>query len=100
MSSSDDGKRDRRSQAWFGDEDLILGFIHRAWMKNQGTPHRMFDGRPVIGICNTWSELTPCNAHLRAVAERVKFGVYEAGGFPVEFPVMSIGESHIRPAGM
>jgi dihydroxy-acid dehydratase len=100
MSSSEERKKDRRSQAWFGEEDLILGFIHRAWMKNQGTPHRMFDGRPVIGICNTWSEMTPCNAHLRAIAERVKFGVYEAGGFPVEFPVMSIGESHIRPAGM
>ena len=69
-------------------------------MKNQGFPHDLFDGRPVIGICNTWSELTPCNAHLRQVAERVKRGVYEAGGFPLEFPVMSLGETNIRPTAM
>ncbi len=69
-------------------------------MKNQGLPHHLFDGRPVIGICNTWSELTPCNAHLRALAERVKRGVYEMGGFPVEFPVMSLGESNLRPTAM
>jgi L-arabonate dehydrase len=69
-------------------------------MKNQGFPPDLFDGRPVIGICNTWSELTPCNAHLRQVADRVKRGVYEAGGFPLEFPVMSLGETNIRPTAM
>src|SRR5689334_18477812 len=69
-------------------------------MKNQGFPPDLFDGRPVIGICNTFSELTPCNAHLRQVAERVKRGVYEAGGFPLEFPVMSLGETNIRPTAM
>ncbi|MDY7578761.1 IlvD/Edd family dehydratase [Herbaspirillum sp. RTI4] len=88
-----------RSQAWFGKQDKD-GFIHRSWMKNQGLPHHLFDGRPVIGICNTWSELTPCNAHFRELAEYVKKGVYEAGGFPVEFPVMSLGESNLRPTAM
>ena len=88
-----------RSQAWFGKADKD-GFIHRSWMKNQGLPHHLFDGRPVIGICNTWSELTPCNAHFRELADYVKKGVYEAGGFPVEFPVMSLGESNLRPTAM
>src|SRR6266850_1366130 len=88
-----------RSSAWFGPRDRD-GFMHRSWMKNQGLPDHLFDGRPVIGICNTWSELTPCNAHLRQVAERVKRGVYEAGGFPLEFPVMSLGETNIRPTAM
>lgn len=88
-----------RSQAWFGKMNKD-GFIHRSWMKNQGLPHHLFDGRPVIGICNTWSELTPCNAHFRELAEYVKKGVYEAGGFPVEFPVMSLGESNLRPTAM
>jgi len=88
-----------RSQAWFGKADKD-GFIHRSWMKNQGLPHHLFDGRPVIGICNTWSELTPRNAHFRELAEYVKKGVYEAGGFPVEFPVMSLGESNLRPTAM
>ncbi|ALA20085.1 MULTISPECIES: IlvD/Edd family dehydratase [unclassified Chelatococcus] len=88
-----------RSRQWFGRQDSY-GFIYRSWMKNQGFPARMFDGRPVIGICNTWSELTPCNAHLRMLAEHVKRGVYEAGGFPVEFPVMSLGESNMRPTTM
>ncbi|WP_198148269.1 IlvD/Edd family dehydratase [Elstera litoralis] len=74
--------------------------MHRSWMKNQGLPADTFDGRPIIGICNTWSELTPCNAHLRDIAERVKRGVYEAGGFPVEFPVFSCGESTLRPTAM
>ena len=78
-----------RSQAWFGIPGKD-GFIHRSWMKNQGIPHDQFDGRPVIGICNTWSELTPCNAHFRELAEYVKKGVYEAGGLPLEFPVMSL----------
>ncbi|CAH1694776.1 L-arabonate dehydratase [Hyphomicrobiales bacterium] len=69
-------------------------------MKNQGIPEDAFDGRPVIGICNTWSELTPCNAHLRELADHVKRGVYEAGGVPFEFPVMSLGESNLRPTAM
>jgi dihydroxy-acid dehydratase len=69
-------------------------------MKNQGIPHDEFDGRPVIGICNTWSELTPCNAHFRELAEYVKKGVHEAGGLPLEFPVMSLGESNLRPTAM
>ena len=93
------GKKKLRSQEWFGKSDKD-GFLHRSWMKNQGIPADEFDGRPVIGICNTWSELTPCNAHLRDVAERVKRGVYEAGGLPVEFPVMSLGESNLRPTAM
>jgi L-arabonate dehydrase len=94
-------KRDTplRSQAWFGPADRD-GFIHRSWMRNQGLPSDSFDGRPVIGICNTWSELTPCNAHLRIIAERVKRGVYEAGGLPLEFPVMSTGETLMRPTTM
>ena len=69
-------------------------------MRNQGLPADVFDGRPVVGICNTWSELTPCNAHLRTIADRVKRGVWEAGGLPVEFPVMSTGESNMRPTAM
>jgi dihydroxy-acid dehydratase len=88
-----------RSAHWFGGRDKG-GFIHRSWMKNQGLPDHLFDGRPVIGICNTWSELTPCNAHFRIIAERVRRGVYEAGGFPVEFPVMSLGEALMRPTTM
>ncbi len=88
-----------RSTHWFGAHDKD-GFIHRSWMKNQGIPQDLLDGRPIIGVCNTWSELTPCNAHLRAIAERVKRGVYEAGGYPVEFPVMSLGESNLRPTAM
>jgi dihydroxy-acid dehydratase len=92
-------KKKLRSSAWFGKRDKD-GFAHRSWMKNQGIPDDMFDGRPVIGICNTWSELTPCNAHFRDIAERVKRGVLEAGGFPVEFPVMSLGETNLRPTAM
>jgi L-arabonate dehydrase len=88
-----------RSSEWFGSTDRV-GFIYRSWMKNQGLPEHLFDGRPVIGICNTWSELTPCNAHFRQIAEYVKRGVYEAGGFPLEFPVMSLGESLMRPTTM
>ena len=88
-----------RSAAWFGLTDRD-GFIHRSWMKNQGLPDHLFDGRPVIGICNTWSELTPCNAHFRRIADYVKRGVYEAGGFPLEFPVMSLGETLMRPTTM
>ncbi len=87
----------RRSAAWF--ESLSKdGFIHRSWMR--GSPQHVFDGRPVIGICNTWSELTPCNAHFRDIAERVKHGVWEAGGFPLEFPVTSLSETNIRPTAM
>lgn len=91
--------RKLRSQEWFAgtSRDTIY---HRGWMKNQGMPHDSFDGRPVIGILNTWSELTPCNAHLRDLAERVKFGIYEAGGFPVEVPVFSAAESSFRPTAM
>ncbi|MBP2312237.1 L-arabinonate dehydratase [Azospirillum soli] len=92
-------KKPLRSAAWFGRNDKD-GFIHRSWMRNQGLPSHLFDGRPVIGICNTWSELTPCNAHFRVLAERVKRGVYEAGGFPLEFPVMSLGETNLRPTAM
>jgi len=88
-----------RSRNWFGKTGKD-GFIYRAWMKNQGIPSYEFDGRPVIGICNTWSELTPCNAHFRELAESVKRGIYEAGGFPVEFPVMSLGETLIKPTAM
>jgi L-arabonate dehydrase len=88
-----------RSAQWFGRTDRD-GLVHRSWMKNQGLPHHLFDGRPVIGICNTWSELTPCNAHFRLIAERVKRGVYEMGGFPLEFPVMSLGETLMRPTTM
>ena len=88
-----------RSQAWFGRQDRN-GFLYRSWMKNQGWPHDLFEGRPVIGICNTWSELTPCNAHFRELADYVKRGVWEAGGFPLEFPVMSLGESVLRPTAM
>ena len=85
-------KRRFRSTDWFGRKDKD-GFIHRSWMKNQGLPDDVFDGRPVIGICNTWSELNPCNAHLRDLAEHVKRGVWEAGGLPLEFPVTSTGRS-------
>src|SRR5215471_4238779 len=88
-----------RSQEWYGRKDRD-GFLYRSWMKNQGWPHALFDGRPLIGICNTWSELTPCNAHFRELAEWVKRGVWEAGGFPLEFPVMSLGESQLRPTAM
>jgi len=88
-----------RSSAWFGPKDKD-GFIHRSWMRNQGLPSHVFDGRPVIGICNTFSELTPCNAHFRELAEHVKRGVWEAGGLPLEFPVFSMGETNLRPTAM
>src|SRR4029077_20323826 len=88
-----------RSTQWFGRQD-IYGFIYRSWMKNRGVPQDQFDGRPVIGICNTWSELTPCNSHFRTLAEHVRAGVLEAGGFPLEFPVMSLGETLLRPTAM
>jgi len=88
-----------RSAAWFGTQDKN-GFMYRSWMKNQGIPDHEFQGKPIIGICNTWSELTPCNAHFRKIAEHVKRGILEAGGFPVEFPVFSSGESNLRPTAM
>ncbi len=88
-----------RSQQWFG-RDGKDGFMYRSWTKGKGVPHDQFDGRPVIGICNTFSELTPCNSHFRTLAEQVKIGVYEAGGFPLEFPVMSLGETFMRPTAM
>ncbi|MBV8623016.1 MAG: dihydroxy-acid dehydratase [Herbaspirillum sp.] len=97
--TDDTKKPTRRSQAWFGRQDRD-GFIYRSWVKNRGIPHDQFDGRPVIGICNTYSELTPCNSHFRALAEQVKIGVWEAGGFPLEFPVMSLGETLLRPTAM
>ncbi len=91
--------RKLRSAEWFGGQGKNA-FMHRSWMKNEGLPADVFDGRPVIGICNTYSELTPCNAHLRNLADHVKRGVYEAGGLPLEFPVMSLGESNLRPTAM
>jgi dihydroxy-acid dehydratase len=92
-------KKPLRSAAWFGTADKN-GFMYRSWMKNQGIPDHEFQGKPIIGICNTWSELTPCNAHFRKIAEHVKRGISEAGGFPVEFPVFSNGESNLRPTAM
>lgn len=93
-------KKKLRSQEWYGRTGKD-GFIYRSWMKNQGLPHHLFEGeKPVIGICNTWSEFTPCNAHFRDLAEALKKGIWEAGGFPLEFPVMSLGECSIKPTAM
>ena len=92
-------EQELRSRGWFGRKDKD-GIIYRSWMKNQGMPNDMFDGRPVIGICNTFSELTPCNAHFRDFAESIKKGVLEAGGFPLEFPIMSLGETLLKPTAM
>ena len=91
--------RKLRSQKWYGgtSRDTIY---HRGWLKNQGYPDDMFDGRPIIGVLNTWSDLTPCNGHLRELAEKVKAGVWEAGGFPVEVPVFSASENTFRPTAM
>src|SRR6186997_3430640 len=88
-----------RSRNWFGRQDLD-GFVHRSWLKSEGFSDLMFDGRPVIGIANSWSELTNCNAHLRTVAEAVKRGVLAAGGFPLEFPTISLGEVLMKPTTM
>lgn len=88
-----------RSRGWFGKTGKD-GFIYRAWMQNQGIPREELEGKPVIGICNTWSELTPCNAHFRELAESIKHGIIQAGGYPVEFPVMSLGETLIKPTAM
>jgi dihydroxy-acid dehydratase len=92
-------KRKLRSEAWFARQDK-MGFYYRSWLKNRGFPQDQFEGRPVIGICNTWSELTPCNSHFRGLAEHVRYGVLDAGGFPLEFPVMSLGEVLLRPTAM
>jgi dihydroxy-acid dehydratase len=99
MADGADGKKQLRSRYWYGGANKDA-FMHRSWIKNQGHPDQMFDGRPVIGICNTWSDLNPCNAHFKELAEVVKRGVYEAGGFPVEFPAMSLGETTLRPTAM
>ena len=88
-----------RSQAWFGRQDK-MGFYYRSFLKNRGFPQDRFEGRPVIGICNTWSELNPCNSHFRTIAEHVRYGVLDAGGFPLEFPVSSLGEVTMRPTAM
>src|SRR5262249_49353576 len=87
-----------RSRAWFGKRDKD-GFIHRSWI-GRTLPRDVFDGRPIVGICNTWSELTPCNAHFRVIAEHVKRGIWEAGAVPFEFPVTSLGETSVRPTAM
>jgi dihydroxy-acid dehydratase len=94
-----ESKKRLRSQAWFARQDK-MGFYYRSWLKNRGFPQDQFDGRPVIGICNTWSELTPCNSHFKTIAEHVRWGILEAGGFPLEFPVMSLGETMLRPTAM
>lgn len=96
---NNNNRKPLRSASWFGSNDKN-GFMYRSWMKNQGIPDHHFQGKPVIGICNTWSELTPCNGHFRELAQRVKNGIREAGGIPVEFPVFSNGESNLRPSAM
>ena len=88
-----------RSAAWFAAKGRA-GMIYRSWMRAEGFTPEVFDGRPVIGIANSWSELTPCNVHLRKVAEAVKRGVWQAGGWPLEFPTMSLGETMMRPTAM
>src|SRR5436190_4269501 len=88
-----------RSRNWFGRNDLD-GFVHRSWLKTEGFSDLVFDGRPVIGIANSWSELTNCNAHLRQVADAVKRGAWSAGGFPLEFPTISLGEILMKPTTM
>ncbi|SHI45185.1 IlvD/Edd family dehydratase [Pseudozobellia thermophila] len=93
-------KKKLRSSEWFNSDNKKMNFTHRSWLRNQGYPDDYFEGKPVIGICNTWSELTPCNGHLRDVAEIVRRGILEAGGFPMEFPVMSLGETIMRPTTM
>ena len=93
-------KRKLRSTEWFGTADKN-GFMYRSWMKNQGIPDHEFR-RPARSSASATPgrELTPCNAHFRKIAEHVKRGIYEAGGFPVEFPVFSNGESNLRPTAM
>ncbi len=89
-----------RSQEWWGSNDDYYNFARRAWMRSEGFAPDAFRGKPVIGICNSWSELNNCNAHLRTVAEAVKRGVWTAGGFPLEFPTISLGELMIKPTTM
>jgi L-arabonate dehydrase len=96
---SADNNTPLRSKAWFGRQDK-MGFYYRSFLKNRGIPQDQFEGKPVIGICNTWSELNPCNAHFRTIAEHVRYGVLEVGGFPLEFPVSSLGEVLMRPSAM
>jgi dihydroxy-acid dehydratase len=88
-----------RSRSWFGATGRH-GMAYRSWMRSQGFTPEVFDGRPVIGIATTWSELAPCNVHLHRVAESVKRGVWQAGGFPLEFPAMALGETLLRPTAM
>ena len=101
MSSSGEPTRasSRRSAAWFGASGKD-GFIHRSWVRAEGFTPEVFDGRPVIGIANSFSELTPCNSHLRELAEAVKRGLWQADGFSLEFPTMSLGETLVRPTAM
>ncbi|HEX6860782.1 MAG TPA: IlvD/Edd family dehydratase [Caulobacteraceae bacterium] len=94
-----DEKKPLRSQRSYGKLDRD-GFIHRSWIKGTGLPDHVFDGRPIIGVCNTWSELVTCQYHLRELAEHVKRGVWEAGGVPIEFPAMSLPETQMRPTAM
>ena len=98
MTEANGSRRELRSEAWFSGLNMFT-FAHRSW-NGRGYPPDVFDGRPVIGICNSWSELTTCNAHLRIVAEHVKRGVWEAGGLPLEFPTISLGESLMKPTTM
>jgi len=98
-SSSDDRTAKLRSRQWFGKHDR-WGFGHRAWLRAEGFSDQVFEGKPVIGVCNSWSELNNCNAHLRQVAEAVKRGVWAAGGFPLEFPTISLGEMLMKPTTM
>ncbi len=99
MNGSRNGSAPLRSAQWWGKMDRD-GFIHRSWMRSEGFAPDVFENRPVIGICNSWSELTSCNVHLRRVAEAVKRGVWEAGGWPLEFPTISLGETYMRPTTM
>jgi dihydroxy-acid dehydratase len=88
-----------RSREWF-DTPELYGWLRRAAFKAEGFTENSYEGKPIIGICNTWSELTHCNSHLRDLAESVKIGVWQAGGFPMEFPVMSLGEYNMKPTTM
>ncbi len=88
-----------RSRKWFDPDDL-WGMAHRSYLRAEGFTRQVFYGKPVIGICNSWSEMTTCNAHLRQVAEAVKRGVWSAGGFPLEFPTISLGEVLMKPTAM
>jgi L-arabonate dehydrase len=96
--STNSGKK-LRSQEWWGQPNYE-SFARRAWMRSEGFSSDFFQNKPVIGICNSWSEFNNCNAHLRTVAEAVKRGVYAAGGFPLEFPTISLGEIYMRPTSM